>query len=98
MRESIDFALPYVGYPYLRGDALIDCPRGSIDAFEIGRQLGDFLRRLQTAAPTRAPRIYHDTFPSDLIEFRRELVEAKTALPPSIAAACERLLAQGAEP
>ncbi len=94
VREPIDFALPYVGYPFLRGDALIDCPPGSVDAFEIGRQLGDFLRRVHAAAPIPAPRIYHDTFPADLVDFRREFAQTKSLLPAAIAAACERLFAQ----
>ncbi|HEY6599782.1 MAG TPA: aminoglycoside phosphotransferase family protein, partial [Pseudomonadales bacterium] len=98
VREPVDFALAYVGYPFLRSDALIDCPQDGIDRIEIGRQLGDFLRRLHAAAPTPAPRIYHDTFPSDLVDFRRELAQAKAVLPESIATACTRLLADTPRP
>ncbi len=98
VREPVDFALAYVGYPFLRGDALIDCRQDEIDRIEIGRQLGDFLRCLHAAAPTRAPRIYHDTFPSDLVDFRRELAHAEAVLPASIATACTRLLSHTPRP
>ena len=82
----------------LRGDALIDCPADAIDRLEIGRQLGGFLARVHAAAPTRAPRIYHDSFPADVIAFRRELDEANEALPTPIASACERLFAHAPSP
>jgi aminoglycoside 2''-phosphotransferase len=83
----------YVGYALLRGEALIECPIDSIDRAAIGRQLGGFLKRLHKIAPTPRPRAYHDQFPSDLIDFRRELDESAAALPPSIAAACAEALA-----
>ena len=98
VRKSARFALAYVGYPMLRGDALIDCSTDAVDRLEIGRQLGGFLRRLHAVAPSRPPRIYHDTFPSDLGEFRRELKQSSSALPAPIAAACERLFERAPNP
>jgi len=86
--------LPYVGYPMLRGEALIECDTASIDPLDVGRQLGVFLSRLHAVAPTRRPRIYHDPFPSSLIDFRRELDESIVALPAPIASACVALLAR----
>ena len=94
VERSKRFALGYVGYPLLRGDALVDC-HDELDPAVIGRELGRFLKQLQTApAPLRPPRVYRDSFPSDLIEFRREFADARASLPESIAAACERLLAR----
>lgn len=92
VRNPARHTLAYVGYPMLRGDALIDCPVDSIDRTAIARQLGAFLRRLNAAAPTAPPRIYHDQFPENLIDFRQELDAATIALPTHIAAACRRLL------
>ena len=90
---STAFPLAYVGYRLLRGVPLLECDRDAIDRIAIGAQLGAFLARLQRAAPSPPPRLYHDPFPSDWIEFRRELSAAKASLPRPIAAACERLLA-----
>ncbi len=88
----------YVGYPMLRGESLIDCTTESIDRVGIGRQLGEFLQRLHASAPAPRPRIYHDQFPSNLIDFRRELDESSAALPPKIAAACAQMLARTPTP
>ena len=78
--------LAYVGYPLLRGDPLIECARG----FDGPRRLSavssvSSCSVCNAAAPTRRPRIYHDQFPSNLIDFRRELDESSVALPPAIA-------------
>jgi len=98
VRTPTLFTLAYVGYPMLRGDALIDCAVDSIDRAAIGRQLGGFLQRLNAAAPKPPPRIYHDQFPENLIDFRRELDDASVSMPPHIAAACRRLLAMTPTP
>jgi aminoglycoside phosphotransferase (APT) family kinase protein len=84
----------YVGYARLPGDPLVDCAADSLDRDAIARQLGEFVRLLQSTAPTPRPRTYHDQFPSDLIDFRRELDESSVALPPAIAAACDAALAR----
>jgi aminoglycoside 2''-phosphotransferase len=80
--------VPYVGYAFLPGEPLVECAADSLDCTAIARQLGAFLQLLQTTAPTAQPRIYHDQFPSDLVDFRRELDESSAALPPSIAEGC----------
>jgi len=86
--------VPYVGYALLPGEPLVHCAADSLDNAAIGRQLGEFLQLLQSTAPTPRPRTYHDQFPSDLIDFRRELDESSAALPPAIAAACDAALAR----
>ena len=98
VRTPALFTLAYVGYPMLRGDALIDCAVDALDRAAIGRQLGGFLQRLNAAAPKPPPRIYHDHFPANLIDFRRELDDASVSLPTHIAAACRRLLAKTPAP
>jgi len=90
---STGFPLAYVGYRFLRGVPLLECDLDAIDGAAVGAQLGEFLARLERAAPAPRPRIYHDPFPSDWFEFRRELSDAKASLPEHLAAACERLLA-----
>jgi aminoglycoside phosphotransferase (APT) family kinase protein len=92
------FPLAYVGYRVLRGTPLLECDRDALDHTALGRQLGAFLARLESAAPSPRPRIYYDPFPSDWIEFRHELSDAKASLPAPIAAACERLLATTPKP
>jgi aminoglycoside phosphotransferase (APT) family kinase protein len=91
--ESKGFPLTYVGYRYLHGVPLAECDRDSIDRPAIGAQLGAFLARLERAAPSPRPRIYHDPFPSDWIDFRRELADARPSLPAPLAVACDRLFA-----
>lgn len=86
------FALPYAGYPMLPGDPLLNHSCASIDPVAIGRQLGGFLRRLNAAALSPPPRVYHDELPSHILDFRRELDEIAHALPAAIAAACRELL------
>ncbi len=86
--------LPYGGYPLLRGEALIECPVDCVDRVEIGRQLGEFLARLGTAAPSRPPRVFQDSFASNLIDFRRELDATIDALPTEIAHTCVDLFAR----
>jgi len=88
--------LAYVGYALLPGEPLVECAAHSLDSAAIARQLGAFLRLLQTTAPTRKPPTYHDQFPSDLVDFRRELDESSVALPPLIAEACR--IALGRQP
>ena len=87
------FPLAYVGYRYLRGVPLAECDRDAIDGAAIGAQLGAFRARLERAAPGSSPRIYHDPFPSDWIDFCREFSEARTSLPDPLVTACDRLFA-----
>ena len=86
------FALPYAGYPLLRGDALLSCSVHLVEPRRVGRQLGLFLGALQAAAPQPAPRSYRDQFPAYLPDFRRELDDVATQLPDHLVAACRGLL------
>ncbi len=92
------FALPYVSYPLLRGDALLDRPVTAIDSQRVGEQLGAFLRALQAAAPSIAPRSYRDQFPAYVIDFRRELNVVAPQLPDHLVTACRALLDLGLAP
>jgi aminoglycoside phosphotransferase (APT) family kinase protein len=98
VRKPATFALPYVGYPMLRGEALSNSSTDAVDRRDVGRQLGRFLKRLNGAAPSRAPRIYHDELPGHIVDFRRELDEVAAALPPHLAAACRTLLGKAPAP
>ena len=94
VRQPALAPLPYGGYPLLRGEALIECPADCVDRDDIGHQLGAFLGRLDTAAPLPPPRVFHDSFASNLVDFRRELDATIKALPTEIARACIDLLAR----
>ncbi len=68
----------YVGYPFLRGEPLVDCPGG----FDRQRRASaansvSSCGRLHATAPTPRPRDLPRQFPSDLIDFRRELDEVE---------------------
>jgi len=92
------FALSYAGYPLLRGDPLSNHGASSIDRIGLGGQLGRFLLRLQRAAPSPAPRVYHDELPSHILDFRQELDEVATVLPARLVAACRKLLGNAPPP
>jgi aminoglycoside phosphotransferase (APT) family kinase protein len=88
------FALPYGAYRMLLGTALLHRPAHATNALDIAAQLGRFLNALSDAAPLDPPRVYHDDFPANLMEFRRELDEVAAALPEHLRVACTTLLAR----
>jgi aminoglycoside phosphotransferase (APT) family kinase protein len=90
---SKGFPLAYVGYRYLHGVPLAECDRDAIDLAAVGAQLGAFLFQLERAAPSQRPRIYHDPFPANWIDFTREFSDARPSLPAPLAVACDRLFA-----
>src|SRR5580765_6720890 len=51
VEKPVSFALAYVGYPLLRGEPLTSVSTATFDRADAGRQLGEFLLRLQRAAP-----------------------------------------------
>ena len=98
IEKPVAFALAYVGYPLLRGEPLAGQSSTTFDCRAAGRQLGRFLQRLQRAAPSPQPRIYHDEFPAHILDFRQELDAIAAVLPPHLLTAGRELLAHAPPP